>query len=214
MATTVYAASESKPLVETIIILVVACFRTGYIALWRPAVCISTALISSGTIPGPSAHCWRRQQRHEEGELQRWVRLNWIESIRIQQKWYWCGDHWPQQTSARKTSIAKPLKQLMTACSMSRPRLSRAVIVDSRMPGLRAQNMWILTACPSLILTSTWTNKTVMPRSESYESVPLHVSACLNISHKRDDEDLQLINVLTRTVKHSVYECESWSRLR
>jgi len=73
MVTTAYAASKSKP-VEGIIILVVACFRTGYIALWRPAVCISTALISSGTIPGPSAHCWRRQQRHEEGE-QRWVNL-------------------------------------------------------------------------------------------------------------------------------------------
>lgn len=76
MVTTAYAASESKPLVERIIILVVACFQTGYIALWRPAVCISTALISSGTIPGPSAHCWRRQQRHEEGEQQRWVCLN------------------------------------------------------------------------------------------------------------------------------------------
>jgi hypothetical protein len=30
-------------------------------------VCISTALISSGTIPGPSAHCWgEATERHEE----------------------------------------------------------------------------------------------------------------------------------------------------
>jgi hypothetical protein len=77
MVTAAYAASELKPLIST---------RkdhhpggglflwTDYIALWRPAVCISMALISSGTIPGPSVHCWRRQQRHEKGE-RRWVRV-------------------------------------------------------------------------------------------------------------------------------------------
>ena len=42
------------------------CFQTSYIAFCRPAVCSSTALISSGTSPGPSPHCWRRQQRYEE----------------------------------------------------------------------------------------------------------------------------------------------------
>lgn len=58
-------------------------------------------------------------------------------------------------TSARKISIANPLKQLMTACCMSNPRLSRALIVESKRPGLRPQNMWIFTALPSRNLTST-----------------------------------------------------------
>ncbi len=52
-------------------------------------------------------------------------------------------------------SIANPLKQLMTACCMSNPRLSKALIVESKRPGLRPQNMWIFTALPSRNLTST-----------------------------------------------------------
>lgn len=59
-------------------------------------------------------------------------------------------------TSARKTSIAKPLKQLMTACWMSSPRLSKVLMVESKRPGLRPQNMWIFTALPSRSLTSTY----------------------------------------------------------
>lgn len=42
---------------------------------------------------------------------------------------------------------------------MSRPRPSRALIVESRRPGLRAQNMCIFTALPSLTLTSTYREK-------------------------------------------------------
>uniref|UniRef100_A0A7C8ZUP7 Uncharacterized protein n=1 Tax=Opuntia streptacantha TaxID=393608 RepID=A0A7C8ZUP7_OPUST len=56
--------------------------------------------------------------------------------------------------SAQKISMANPLKQLMTACWMSKPRPSKALIVDSNSPGLRPQNMWMLTALPSLNLTS------------------------------------------------------------
>ena len=66
--------------------------------------------------------------------------------------WYQRKKH----TSALKTSKANPLKQLITACWMSNPRLSRVLIVESKRPGLRAQNMWILTALPSLTLTSTY----------------------------------------------------------
>ena len=139
------------------------CFQTSYIAFWRPAVCSSTALISSGTSPGPSPHCWRRQQRWRASD----VRLGLMNPSSEEMVMMW----WPQ-TSARKTSIANPLKQLMTACSMSRPRPSRAVIVDSRMPGLRAQNMWILTACPSLILTSTWGRQYLIQcHADSYRCV-------------------------------------------
>jgi hypothetical protein len=39
---------------------------------------------------------------------------------------------------------------------MSNPRLSKALMVDSKRPGLRAQNMWILTALPSRNRTSTY----------------------------------------------------------
>lgn len=59
-------------------------------------------------------------------------------------------------TSARKISMANPLKQLMTACWMSNPRLSTALIVESNRPGLLPQNMWIFTALPSRSLTSTY----------------------------------------------------------
>lgn len=58
-------------------------------------------------------------------------------------------------TSALKTSRAKPLKQLMTACWMSRPSPSSALIVERRRPGRRAQNICMLTARPSRTLTST-----------------------------------------------------------
>lgn len=51
-------------------------------------------------------------------------------------------------------SKENPLKQLITACWTSRPRPSIALIAESRRPGLRAQSMWMLTARPSLILTS------------------------------------------------------------
>lgn len=61
-----------------------------------------------------------------------------------------------KHTSARSTSKANPLKQLMTACWMSSPRLSRAFKVDCKRPTLRSQNMCILTPLPSLILTSTY----------------------------------------------------------
>lgn len=61
-----------------------------------------------------------------------------------------------KNTSARNTSRANPLKQLITACWMSNPRLSKALIVESKRPGLRAQNMWMLTALPSLSRTSTY----------------------------------------------------------
>lgn len=55
--------------------------------------------------------------------------------------------------------MAKPLKQLMTACWMSRPRLSKALMVESNTPGLRPQNIWMFTALPSLTLTSTYKQK-------------------------------------------------------
>lgn len=64
-------------------------------------------------------------------------------------------------TSARKISKANPLKQLITACWMSSPRLSRALIVESKRPGLRLQNIWIFTALPSLALTSTYKYKKI-----------------------------------------------------
>ena len=59
-------------------------------------------------------------------------------------------------TSALNTSKAKPLKQLITACCTSNPRLSKALMVESKRPGRRVQNMWMLTALPSLTLTSTY----------------------------------------------------------
>lgn len=59
-------------------------------------------------------------------------------------------------TSARNISMANPLKQLMTACWISRPRLSTALIVESNRPGLLPQNMWMFTALPSRSLTSTY----------------------------------------------------------
>lgn len=64
--------------------------------------------------------------------------------------------------------MAKPLKQLMTACWMSSPRLSKALIVDSRRPGLRAQNMWMFTALPSLILTSTYNTPPEKPKCSEF----------------------------------------------
>lgn len=70
--------------------------------------------------------------------------------------WCWRVKSKNLHTSARNISNAKPLKQLITACWMSRPRLSIARRVDSRIPGLRPQNMWMLTARPSLSLTSTY----------------------------------------------------------
>lgn len=69
-----------------------------------------------------------------------------------------CGEHTQLQllrTSARKTSRAKPPKQLITACCTSSPRLSRALMVASRRPGRRAQNMWMLRARPSRMTTCT-----------------------------------------------------------
>lgn len=69
---------------------------------------------------------------------------------------YFISGWWGSKlTSARKTSSANPLKQLITACWISSPSPSSALIVERRRPGLRAQNMWILTALPSLTLTST-----------------------------------------------------------
>lgn len=59
-------------------------------------------------------------------------------------------------TSARNRSIAKPLKQLMTACCTSNPMASSALTVERRSPGRRAQNIWMLSAWPSFFLTSTW----------------------------------------------------------
>lgn len=60
-----------------------------------------------------------------------------------------------KHTSARNTSKANPLKQLITACWTSKSRLSKALMVESKRPGLREQNMWILTVRPSLTRTST-----------------------------------------------------------
>lgn len=39
---------------------------------------------------------------------------------------------------------------------MSSPRLSIALIADSKIPGLLPQNIWMLIPLPSLSLTSTW----------------------------------------------------------
>jgi hypothetical protein len=55
---------------------------------------------------------------------------------------------WSPQTLALEISIVKPSKQLMIACSMSRPRLSGALMVDSIMSGLHGQGMFILTTSP------------------------------------------------------------------
>lgn len=73
-------------------------------------------------------------------------------------------------------SMAKPLKQLMTACWMSRPRLSKALMVESRRPGLRPQNIWMFTALPSLTLTSTYAEK---PKLHYWSTILMEIS--LNI---------------------------------
>ena len=58
-------------------------------------------------------------------------------------------------TSALNTSREKSLKQLMLAWCTSNPRLSNAIIVETKTPGLEAQIICMLTIPPSLTLTST-----------------------------------------------------------
>lgn len=85
---------------------------------------------------------------HLKGQLSMECITGYVQSI---------DDGMKSYTSARKISMAKPLKQLMTACWMSNPRLSKALIVESKRPGLRPQNMWMFMALPSRSLTSTFT---------------------------------------------------------
>lgn len=75
--------------------------------------------------------------------------------------------------------MAKPLKQLITACWMSSPRLSNALIVESKRPGLRPQNMWIFTALPSLALTSTYTGSKSENVTEKFDKPTKHVLSIL-----------------------------------
>lgn len=92
-------------------------------------------------------------------------------------------------TSALKTSRVNPLKQLTTACWTSRPRPSIAFIALSRRPGLRAQNMWMFTARPSLILTSTY-RKSRKKCKRKWATC----STCMNLikGHKRMQKSVTL----------------------
>lgn len=110
----------------------------------KPAESNSTALICSGWTSWPSLHCCNRKEVSFHTSITRNKQLQTMATILI-------------FTSALKMSIANPLKQLMTACWMSNPRLSIALMVESNRPGLRAQNMWIFTALPSRKRTSTYT---------------------------------------------------------
>lgn len=49
-------------------------------------------------------------------------------------------------TSEQEACIAKSLKQLITHCSISRPKASRVFTVDSNSPGLAAQQISIRVA--------------------------------------------------------------------
>ena len=134
---------------------------------WKVAKSNSNALIWSGCRSCPSLLCWKITDKPTHDLDCYKINIIWcnvmlllLSSINVNKRYHKLLFQRSIEakrrkiTSARKISIANPLKQLMTACWTSKPRPSKVLIVESKRPGRRPQNMWMLTALPSLNLTS------------------------------------------------------------